>query len=270
MKRIHRRGSLAVLAIAGVAVFASVAGLGTGTAARQAAPVNTSPPTISGTAQQSQTLTASNGTWTGTGTITYAYQWLRCNRSGNGCSSISGATSRTYTLRGADVGNTVRVRVTATNPDGSTAATSAPTAVVTGSGPGATGCPTGTGPVSVSSLSSPARLTIDGQTLAPRPVGRTTQSLTARFHVSACGGRAVSGALVYVTATPYNQFSIPPEASTGADGWAQVSMNRLSGYPATPRQRLLVMFVRARKQGEDLLGGVSTRRLVSFPVSLRS
>lgn len=259
-----------MLAVAAVAVLAAVSGLGTGTAAPQAAPVNTAPPTISGTAQQSQTLTTSNGTWTGTGTITYAYQWLRCNRSGNGCSAISGATSRTYTLRGADVGSTIRARVTATNPDGSTSATSAPTAVVTRSGPAATGCPTGTGPVSVTSLSPPARLTIDGQSVAPRPVGRTTQSLTARFHVSACGGRAVSGALVYVTATPYNQFSIPPEASTGADGWAQVSMNRLSGYPATPRQRLLVMFVRARKQGEDLLGGVSTRRLVSFPVNLRS
>lgn len=266
MNRMRFTARLAALAILATVAFVSLANLGS--AARQAAPVNTALPTITGTAQQSQTLTTSNGTWTGPGTITYAYQWLRCNRNGNGCSAISGATSRTYALRGADVGSTIRARVTATNPDGSTAATSAPTAVVTRSAP-ATGCPTGTGPVSVTSLSPPARLTIDGQSLAPTPVGRSTQSLTARFHVSACGGRAVSGALVYVTATPYNQFSIPPEASTGADGWAQASMNRLSGYPATPRQQLLVMFVRARKQGEDLLGGVSTRRLISFPVNLR-
>jgi hypothetical protein len=266
MLKTHTRAKLVGLAVViGAAGFAAITGLGT--AARLAPPVNTAPPVISGTPQQNQTLTTTNGTWTG-GTTSFAYQWQRCNASGGACSAIGGATRQTYTLRRVDVGSTIRARVTATNADGSTAATSAPTAVVTASGPGATGCPTGTGPISVTSLNPPARLLIDGQSVAPRPVGRSTQALTARFRVSACGGRVVQGALVYVTATPYNQFSIPPEATTGADGWAQVSMNRLRGYPATPRQQLLVMFVRARKQGEDLLGGVSTRRLISFPVNL--
>jgi hypothetical protein len=265
MKKLNRKVSLGVLAAVALAVFASAAGLGT--AARQAPPDNTVPPSISGMAQQSQTLTTSNGTWTGAPT-SFRYQWLRCNRSGNGCSDISGATERTYLVRAADVDRTLRARVTATNSDGSSSATSAPTAVVTRSGGGPTGCPSGTGAVNINSLSPPARLTVDGQSVAPNPVGRTTRTLTARFRVSACGGRVVQGALVYVTATPYNQFSIPPEQSTGNDGWAQVSMNRLSGYPATRRQRLLVMFVRARKNGETLLGGVSTRRLVSFRVNL--
>ena len=265
MKRI----ALAVMCIAAGVMLASIAGLGTGQAAQQAPPVNATPPSISGTPQQSQTLTAQNGTWTGVGTITFRYQWLRCNRNGNGCNEISGATERTYTLRSADVGNTIRVRVTATNPDGSTSATSAPTGVVARSIPTPTGCPPGTGTINIGTLSPPARLNVDAQSLSPTPVGRAAQALTVRFRVSACGGRPVQGALVYVTATPYNQFSIPPEQATGSDGWAQLAMSRLRGYPATPRQRLLVIFVRARKQGENLLGGVSTRRLVSFPVNLR-
>ena len=266
MTKKHRITGLAVLVVAGAGVLATVAGLGT--AARQAPPVNATPPSITGTAEQSQTLTAQNGTWTGTGTISYRYQWQRCNRNGTGCTEISGATARTYTVRNADVGNTVRVRVTATNADGSTSATSPPTGVVTR--PGATGCPAGTGPINIGQLTPPARLNVDGQSMSPTPIGRGARSLTARFRVSACGGRPVQGAFVYVTATPYNQFSIPPEQATGPDGWAQMSMSRLRGYPATPRQRLLVVFVRARKQGEDLLGGVSTRRLVSFPVNLRT
>jgi hypothetical protein len=111
-------------------------------------------------------------------------------------------------------------------------------------------------------------LTIDQMTVSPSVIGRSTQQIQVRFHVSACKGRNVQGALLYVTAVPFSQFSIPPETATIADGWAAMTMSRLEGFPAADRQQLLVLFARARKPGEDPLGGVSARRLVSFHVDL--
>jgi hypothetical protein len=260
----------ALLAAAAVTVLA-IAGFST--AASSAAPVNTAEPKISGTAQEGQTLSGSSGTWTGTGTITYKYQWRRCNAQGNGCSNIGGADSSNYQLRSADVAHTVRIRVTARNGDGSASSDSNESAVVTAKTatppPVSNGCPSsGSGTIDVSTIAPPARLLVDGQTVSPTVITRSTSDVTLRFHVSACSGRSISGALVYATAVPFSQFSIPAEAQTGADGWVTLTMHQDRYFPASSRQQLLAVFVRARKSGESLLGGVSTRRLVSFPLHL--
>lgn len=95
-----------------------------------AAPVSTSPPTITGTAVVGQTLTGGPGAWTG-GSTSFAYQWQRCNAGGTSCVDLPGASGTTYVVASADVGTTLRLVVTATNAFGSAAAASAPTAVVT-------------------------------------------------------------------------------------------------------------------------------------------
>jgi hypothetical protein len=256
-----------------VASFAVAVGLGVlagaGVAASSAAPKNTSPPTITGIPQEGHTLKGEKGTWTGN--PTFAFFWMRCDKDGGSCADISGATAKTYTLTSADVGNTIRFKVKATNPDGSTVATSVPTAVVAPGTPPppATGCPPGNGPLQVAQVTPPARLLIDGQQANPPVVHRSTHQLALRYHVSACGGRSVQGALVYATAVPFNQLSIPGEQPTGSDGWATLTFQTVAGFPANPQhQQLLAIFVRARKSGEDILGGISTRRLFSVPVSL--
>jgi len=91
------------------------------------APSGTTAPSISGAAQDRQTLTASNGSWSGSTPLQYSYQWRTCDTSGNNCQNISGATGLSYTLASSDVGNTIEVSVTADNtslPGGGSASTS--------------------------------------------------------------------------------------------------------------------------------------------------
>jgi hypothetical protein len=66
-------------------------------------------PVVSGTPAVGQTLSCSNGSWTGIGTLTYAYQWLR-----NGV-AIAGVSANTYTVQTADQGTGLACVVTATN-----------------------------------------------------------------------------------------------------------------------------------------------------------
>jgi hypothetical protein len=85
-------------------------------------PANSAPPTISGTPAQGAKLTSTAGTWVGSGTLSYHYQWYRCDTSGAHCGSIHGATGATYTLVGTDVSHTMALTVSATDSKGTTSA----------------------------------------------------------------------------------------------------------------------------------------------------
>jgi len=262
---------VAALAIAIGAVFGAAQN---GSAASGTAPKNTTEPSISGTPQQGKTLTANPGQWNGTTPMSFSYQWRRCDESGNNCGGISGANQKLYDVKATDVGHTLRVKVTAKNSAGSTTENSNATNVVTAASagtpkPAANGCPSGSGPVSASDLAPPARLLIDGFTSNPSTLGKQVGTLQIRVHVSACNGRSVGNALVYAAAVPFNQFAVAGETQTGSDGWATISEQQQSGYPANPgRQQLLAVFLRARKAGDSPLGGITGSRLVAFKVNL--
>ena len=92
----------------------------------------TGEPTITGTAQVGQTLTAvTTGILDADGLTspTYTYQWIRVDGTED---DIAGENSSTYTLDSADLGKTIKVRVSFDDDGGNTETlTSAATATVT-------------------------------------------------------------------------------------------------------------------------------------------
>ena len=225
-------------------------------AAAAGPPRNTTPPTTSGTPQVGQTLTANNGTWVGQQPFTFSYRWRRCDATGANCADISGATAKTYLLTSADQGTTLRVRVTARNARGAASATSAPTGVVAkAEAPGGS-------TVSINDVSLPNRLIVDRVSFSPQPL-RSRRTFTVRFHVSDSRNHSVMGALVFVVALPFGSTTTPPEVATGGDGWVTFRM-RPTRMVRFGHRGSIPMFVRARKAGERLIGGVSTRRLVNL------
>ena len=99
------------------------------------APENLFAPTIEGNLTPSETLTAQTGTWVSSETITYTYQWQKCNEEGEECANISGATSSTYKLIEGDINSTLRVTVRGKNTLGTASATSEQTEAVGAAGP---------------------------------------------------------------------------------------------------------------------------------------
>ena len=108
----------------------------------------TGAPTISGTAEVGETLTADTSgiaDTDGLDNVSFSYQWLSSRDT-----AISGATGPTYTLVSTDLGKTIKVKVTFTDDaDNDESLTSAPTAAVVAANTPASGAPTITGTAQV-------------------------------------------------------------------------------------------------------------------------
>ena len=271
--RLRHAGIARRLVIASVVMLALAVVAAAGMAATNrssAVPANTKPPVVSGTPQIGKNLTTTNGTWSGTTPFEFTYQWRRCDKTGGSCVSISGGTASTYTVLGSDGGHTLRAAVTAKNREGTDSATSLATAVVPATTPppvSNNGCPANkslkTAPIA--DLAPPARTQIEAFDVLSGPVNERTQTFTLKVRVGSTCGVNIKGASVYVTAVPYNQFTIPDEELTGDDGTATLVFRRDANFPASDQQQQLTLFIRATKPGEDPLAGVSTRRLVAIP-----
>ena len=220
-------------------------------------------PGISGLAREGQVLTASAGSWAN-GPTSFAYTWRRCDANGNKCDGF--ATGQTVRLTRNDVGHRVRVVVAATNQFGTSKATSAPTAVVVRAVVTPTGAiklPSGLTSLPVSMIVPPQRLVISGVRFIPSRVhGR--QAFTGRFRVRDTRGYVVRGALMYAIGLPYGWIRQAPEVLTGTDGWAQITFFPTVLMPTGHAS--VVFFLRARKPGDSLLSGISTRRLVQVGI----
>jgi hypothetical protein len=165
----------------------------------------------------------------------------------------------------------VRLRIVASNAAGKTTVYSQPTGVVAAKGPtlppGAIKLPDGRISIPATSVAPPERLTIGQFEFSPNPLRSRGDTITARFRIFDTRGYVVRDSLVFVTPLPYGWVTQPAETTAGTDGWAQVQMHATSQLP---RKAAIVMFVRARKAGDPVLTGVSSRRLVQMLVKITS
>jgi hypothetical protein len=222
-------------------------------------PNNTEAPGVVGTAQDGELLAAKDGEWSGTDPMTFTYQWQACDGSGANCANITGATGKVYRVATSDIGKRLRVQVTARNSSGTdTAAAPASSPVVHPTG--ATRIADGRYSIPATSVKEPFRLVISGVEFVPS-VLRSRQEFTGRFRVTDTRGYVVRDAIVLVTGVPLGWINAPQEIKTNVDGLATIQLQ------PTTRLRLvrggsMVMFIRARKEGDSILAGISSRRLV--------
>ena len=91
------------------------------------APENLVPPTVAGDPLAGLVLTATPGEWRSFADPSFAYQWQRCDGRGASCADLPGENGPQLVVPDAEFNRRLRVVVSASSPDGTTFAASAPT-----------------------------------------------------------------------------------------------------------------------------------------------
>lgn len=224
-------------------------------------PASQSNPTISGSPIVGSKLTGAPGSWVGSGPITFSYQWLRCDKDGNGCVPLSGRDQSTYTVVSADVGRTLRLKVVARNPVGNADAYSDATAVVQANpDDGIITLPNGERSVDAKDVPAQQRLVVDQVRFSPNPVTSRSTPITVRIKVKDTRGNVVRNAIVFIRSTPI-LTSGGDHSPTATDGWVQYSLAPRADFPLRTGYNVQ-FFVRAYRNGDPSLGGIYGSRLV--------
>ena len=182
-------------------------------------------PQVHGVAVDGETLTASEGEWSGAPPFTFTYAWGRCDRDVEECEYIPGATSKTFIIRSVDVGYRLWVRIVAANATGPTEAFSDVTSVVAARPPANTSPPVveGEGRLGAILVASP------GSWLGTAPISYAYQWQTCESTSTSCSniqgqtGQVMrvssveNGDLIRVVVTASNVAGSASAASSGTD-----------------------------------------------------
>jgi hypothetical protein len=215
-------------------------------------PVELSAPEVKGQALVGETLTATTGTWKGNQPISYQFKWQTCNAAVTSCPN-NGHTGNTYTVRTADLGERLRVKVVAKNSQGQTASLSDPTAIVKESGGGGSS-------VNVSSLQAGDRLVVESVHFSPNPVTSRSTPIQVNITITDQKGKPVRGAFVSMVSTPVVTSS-PTPAQTDSNGTVAYTIHPESDFPIKNGYSVQ-FYVKGYRQGDPTLSGVSGGRLV--------
>jgi large repetitive protein len=235
-------------------------------------PLSSVAPAITGTATPGKALIATRGTWSGKQPITFGFQWLRCT-AGNGddCVEIAGMTAAQYVVSSADVGKSLRVRVTARNDGGTQSVVSSFRNVTGTSAPPPSGgvivLRSGEKSIPAASVPSTARLIVSEVVFAPRPVRSANDPITVRVRVKDTRGFVVRDAIVFIRSTP-RVTSGGNGVRTATDGWVTYQLVPNRHFPRPRAGFHVQFFVKAYRAGDPALAGVAGYRLVQVPLGV--